>query len=101
MDWDKRGNLILRPYKEHLTDKGEVRLIRLTAKLYSNLQGLRDIYLTYQEGIKYAQTHDINYGKAYFQERYAIRQKAYEKKLKALENTFEKQQGKLEKTKII
>ncbi len=98
MDWDERGNLILRPYKAQLNKNGKVKLIRLTAKLYSNLESLRAIYLTYQEGINYAQTHDINYGKAYFQERYALRRKQYDEALKSLEDTYKEQGKKLAKT---
>jgi len=100
MDWDARGNLILTPRKEHLDAKGNVRLIRLTAKLYSNLKGLRAAYFLYEEGITYAQTHDINYGKAYFQECYSLGREKHQKALKELDKTYQKAQKKLEEVQL-
>jgi serine/threonine protein kinase len=98
MDWDERGNLILSTWKEHSKDKKEAEPIRLTAKVHSNLEALRNAYLKYQEGVIYAQLHDINYGKAYFQERYALGRKEYEKELKELEATYQKEGKNLEET---
>lgn len=98
MDWDERGNLILSTWKEHSKDKKEAESIRLTAKVHSNLAALRTAYLKHQEGIIYAQLHDINYGKAYYQERYALGRNEYEKDLKELEVVYQKERKNLEET---
>lgn len=96
VDWDERNNLLLSPYKEQASSKNSLEPIRLTAKLYSNLRAFRNAYLIYQEGIRYAQTQDINHGKVYFQERYALKKKAYEQKIKLLEEGYKKEEKKLE-----
>lgn len=100
IDWDERGNLMLSPYIEQGSEKEVVEKIRLTANLYSNLKAFENAYLIYKEGINYARIQDINYGKAYFQERYAVRKKEYEKELKLLEDTYQREKKELEEEQL-
>jgi DNA-binding helix-hairpin-helix protein with protein kinase domain len=100
MYWDKRKGLVLTPYREHLNSNGEVEIIRLTANLHLDLESFKNAYSLYQEGIAYAQKQDINYGKVYFQERYAPIKRAYEKALKVLEETYKKQRKDLQKNNL-
>ncbi|WP_052594468.1 hypothetical protein [Aureispira sp. CCB-QB1] len=94
------GDLTIILCKESPNYEKGVDEIYLSVKSHQYLEKLYAAYLKYQEGIVYAQTHDINYGKAYFQERYAHKREQDEKLLEDLKDTYQKQLEELQQVDL-
>lgn len=100
MTWDNRQNLIINLYSNLKGEQSEGP-IRIVRTVYPHLKALKAAFEQYQEGTFYARNHDINYGKKYFQERYAVQKKAYEKKRNRLTEKYESHKKLLLKTLIL
>ncbi|BDS15291.1 protein kinase domain-containing protein [Aureispira anguillae] len=86
MYYDKNQNLVI------ALERGDHLLVR--SQQYPYLEHLKTCFYQYEEAIDYARNHDLNYGKEYFQERYAIKRKEDEKEIEELNKKYQTKKAK-------